>query len=77
MATVRFVGTPSGLSWLGDESASHAENADGVASAERPEATLRDLPLRPAGHRCCVPGIRCLDDPEILERVLEGLIKLT
>ena len=77
MATVRFVGIPAGPSSLGHGAAVSAESADRDASAERPESALRDLPVRPVGHRCFVPRIRLLDDPEILERVLEGLINLT
>jgi hypothetical protein len=76
MATVRFVGIPPGRSSLGHEAAVSAESAARAASAEWPESARRDLPLRPVGHRCLVPRIRILDDPEILERVLEGLINL-
>jgi hypothetical protein len=77
MATVRFVGMLPGLSLPGDESAGPAQSADHAATAEWPEFALRDLPLRPVGHRCSVPQIRRMADPEILERVLEGLINLT
>jgi hypothetical protein len=38
---------------------------------------MGDLPPRPVSHRCSVPWIRRMDDPEILQRVLEGLIKMT
>jgi hypothetical protein len=65
---------PSDQSPLDDEA---AESADRAASAEWSESALRDLPVRPVRHRCSVPRIRGLDDPEVLERVLEGLIKLT
>jgi hypothetical protein len=77
MATVRFVEVPPGPSSPADEAAVSAESANRAASAEWPESALRALPLRPVGHRCFVPRIRILDDPEILERVLEGLINLT
>lgn len=76
MATVRFVGVSSGPSSLGDEAAVSAGRADRDASAERPESALRELPVRPVGHGCFVSRIRLQDDPEILERVLEGLINL-
>jgi len=76
MATVRFVGMPPGLSSPGDESAGPAESSDQAASVGWAESAPRDLPLRPVGHRRSVRQIRHLDDPEILERVLEGLINL-
>jgi hypothetical protein len=73
MATVRFVGMSADQSPVGHEA---AESADHAASAGWPEFALRDLPLRPVGHRYSVRQIRRLDDPEILQRVLEGLINL-
>lgn len=76
MATVRFVEVHSGPYSLGDEAAVCAGSVDRDASAEWPESALRALPVRPVGHRCFLPRIRPLDDPEILERVLEGLINL-
>ncbi len=53
-----------------------AENADGVAAAEVCEPAVDQLPTRPVNS--CVPmqRIRCMDDPEILQRVLEGLLNL-
>ncbi len=77
LATVRRVGIPPGQSPLGDEAAGPAENADRAASAEWPASALGDLPLRPVSYRFSVPRIRCMDDPEILERVLAGLLNLT
>jgi hypothetical protein len=76
MATVRCMRMPPDQSRLGHEGAEAAESADRAASAEWAEQALRDLPQRPVSHRCSVPRIRRMDDPEILERVLEGLINL-
>ncbi|MGH3300770.1 MAG: hypothetical protein ACRDOK_03625 [Streptosporangiaceae bacterium] len=53
-----------------------AETADGTGAAEGPEPATGDLPMRPVNLRLAVQRIRCMDDPEILERVLEGLVKL-
>jgi hypothetical protein len=74
--TVQRVGMSSNRPQAGDEAAMAAESADRAASAEWAERALRDLPQRPVSHRCSVPRIRRMDDPEILERVLEGLINL-
>jgi hypothetical protein len=76
MATVQPVGMSADQSPVGPEAAWAAGRADRDASVKWPEPTLRGLPTRPVGHRCSVPRIRRLDDPEILERVLEGLINL-
>lgn len=53
----------------------NAENASGAGATEGCPAP-GDLPMRSASHRLPVRRIRCMDDPEILERVLEGLVKL-
>jgi hypothetical protein len=52
-----------------------AEIADGAGDADATEPAGGDLPTRPAR---CLPlqRIRRMDDPEILERVLEGLVRL-
>jgi hypothetical protein len=78
MATVRRVGIPPGQSPPGDEAALAAAGADraGRSESEWPECALGDLPLRPVSPHCSEPRIRRMDDLEILERVLEGLIKL-
>ncbi len=77
LATVRCVGMPPDQSPLGYEAAAAAAKADRAESAGRPESAIADLPLRPVGHCLSMPRIQCMDDPEILERVLEGLINLT
>jgi hypothetical protein len=59
------------------EAAGAAGTADRAAGSEWPECAPGDLPLRPVSPRCSEPRIRRMDDPEILERVLEGLIRLT
>lgn len=76
MATVRCVEMPAGQSPLSDENAAPTESASRAGFAEWPRFSPRDLPIRPVGHRCSTPRIRPMDDPEILERVLEGLINL-
>lgn len=40
------------------------------------EADLEDLPARPVSHCRLVHKIRRMDDPEILARVLAGLLTL-
>jgi hypothetical protein len=67
---------PPDLSSPGHESDRAAVSGDRAASAEWCESAVGDLPLRPVSHRCSV-RIRRMDDPEILARVLEGLINLT
>ena len=52
------------------------ENADVASAAEQPEPAPGDLPMRQASRCLPVQRIRCMDDPEILERVLEGLLNL-
>jgi hypothetical protein len=53
-----------------------AQQAEGADTGEcRPACD--DLPRRLVTGRVGVQRIRCLDDPEILERVLEGLLNLT
>jgi hypothetical protein len=52
------------------------ENADVARAAEQPEPAPGDLPMRQANRCLPVERIRCMDDPEILERVLEGLLNL-
>lgn len=44
--------------------------------AERADACAEHLPSRPAPDRQLVRTIRRLDDPEILQRVLAGLLNL-
>ncbi len=54
-----------------------AEDFGGASGAEGCESGCAELPKRPASDRPRVYRIRCMDDPEILERVLEGLLNLT
>lgn len=54
-----------------------AENADGAGADEDRESAASNLPLRPVGYRLRRQRVRCMDDPEILQRVLEGLVNLT
>jgi hypothetical protein len=65
----------SGQSPQRDEAAQAAESAF-RASVERPYCALGDLPLRAVNTRPSGQRLRCMDDPEILERVLEGLMNL-
>jgi hypothetical protein len=67
---------PPGRSPLDDEAAGAAVLTDPAAAAVWPESALGGLPLRPVSNRLVGQRIRCMDDPEILERVLEGLVKL-
>ena len=53
-----------------------AENADGIAAAEVCEPAVEELPMRPVNSWLPMQRIRCMDDPEILQRVLEGLLNL-
>jgi hypothetical protein len=53
-----------------------AEKADEAGGADGPDAALGELPLRHVSHCVPVQRIRCMNDPEILERVLEGLVNL-
>jgi hypothetical protein len=53
----------------------NAENADDAATLSLKLAP-RDLPLRQVSHRQPVRRIRSMDDPEMLQRVLEGLVGL-
>jgi hypothetical protein len=76
LAIVRPVATPPGGSSLDDEAVGAAELTDRAAAAVWREAALGGLPLRPVSNRLVGRRIRCMDDPEILERVLEGLVKL-
>ncbi len=53
-----------------------AERADGTA-ADGGGPASDDLPLRTVTGRERAHRIRYVDDPEILERVLEGLLNLS
>ncbi|HXZ64151.1 MAG TPA: hypothetical protein VEH05_05415 [Streptosporangiaceae bacterium] len=53
-----------------------AENADGGAAAEVCEPAVDELPTRPVNNCVAMQRIRCMDDPEILQRVLDGLLNL-
>jgi hypothetical protein len=55
-----------------DVNAGNAEDAATVSLELGP----RDLPLRQVSYRQPARRIRCMDDPEILRRVLEGLVGL-
>jgi hypothetical protein len=52
-----------------------AENTDGAAEESQPSPCC--LPPRRLSKRHRMKPIRCMDDPEILERVLQGLVNLT
>jgi hypothetical protein len=39
-------------------------------------ASAQDLPTRPISNRQLVRKIRSMDDPEVLQRVLAGLLNL-
>jgi hypothetical protein len=67
---------PPGQSPLRDEAAQAAEGAF-RASVGGPQSAPGYLPLRPVNNRPSGRRIRCMDDPEILERVLEGLVNLS
>jgi hypothetical protein len=76
LATVRRVGVSPSLSPPADEGDVTAENIEGAGGADEGEPPRR-LPPRPVSDRLPVQRIRRMDDPEILQRVLEGLINLT
>jgi hypothetical protein len=75
--TVRRVRSLLGESEPGDAADVTADKADGEPAASGPGRTPGDLPLRPVSDHQPRQRIRRMDDPEILERVLEGLVNLT
>lgn len=51
--------------------------AAGAVTAQQHEPALGGLPSRRGGRSVPRRRIQCMDDPEILARVLEGLLNLT
>ncbi len=78
---VNLAATHSGVTDGGsvvDETTVSSTSARGCAggAADQPRLTTADLPLRLAGGPLAMRNIRRMDDPEVLERVLDGLLKL-
>jgi hypothetical protein len=76
MVSVRRVGIPPGQAPPSSGTDVTAEDADSAGAAMM-EPELVDLPTRTVRHHLPLQRLRFMDDPEILERVLQGLINLT
>lgn len=76
MVSVRRVGIPPGQAPPSSGTDVNAESA-GSAGAAMMEPEFADLPTRTVRHHLPLQRLRFMDDPEILERVLQGLINLT